>query len=151
MADNLSWTPGAGAEIATDQAGDDTHVQIVKLAMGADGEKTSIPADAQGLKTDAASRGQTISGGMESCGNVTPVPSVEGSGYIAPSGSRRSLMIQNVSGVDIWIGPSTVQQGQGLFLANGQTAVFDKAPCAAYYIWADSANPVTVSWFEELD
>lgn len=49
MADGLTWTPGTGATIATDDAGAAGHVQLVKLAVSADGSATPIPATASGL------------------------------------------------------------------------------------------------------
>lgn len=53
MSDNLGYTPGAGAEVATDQASDGSHVQVVKLAISADGSATFIPADAtHGIDVD---------------------------------------------------------------------------------------------------
>jgi hypothetical protein len=151
MADNLSWTPGAGAEIATDQADDDTHVQIVKLAQSGDGSKDPLQADSDGMRVDGASRGETVSGGIALCDNTYPVQATYGGGYIPPSSTRRSIIINNTSAVDIWVGSSSVQEGQGLLLQSGQIAVLDKSPCAAIYIWADSSNRVTVNYFEELD
>lgn len=151
MADNLSWTPGAGAEIATDQAGDDTHVQIVKLAQSGDGSKDPLQADSDGMRVDGASRGATVSGGIALCDHNYPVAPVTGQGYIPPSSTRRSIIINNTSPVDIWVGGVDVQEGQGLLLQSGQIAVLDKAPCAAFYIWADSGPHVTVNYFEELD
>lgn len=52
MADGLSWTPGSGATVATDDAGAAGHVQVVKLAVSADGSATPIPATASGLAVD---------------------------------------------------------------------------------------------------
>jgi hypothetical protein len=48
MADNVAITAGSGTNIATDDTGTE-HVQIVKLAYSADGSKTHIPADADGM------------------------------------------------------------------------------------------------------
>ena len=51
MADNLAVTPGVGADIATDQAASDSsHMQIMKVAYSADGIKTLVTADADGLE-----------------------------------------------------------------------------------------------------
>ena len=47
MADNVTLDPGAGgAVVATDDAGAAGHVQIIKLAVSADGSAAVIPADA---------------------------------------------------------------------------------------------------------
>lgn len=151
MADNLGYTEGVGAEVATDQAGDGTHVQIVKLAQSGDGSKDPLQADSDGMRVDGASRGETLQGGIALCDNTYPVSESFGYGYIPPSSIRRSIIINNISAVDIWIGGASVQEGQGLLLQSGQIAVLDKSPCAAIYIWADSSNRVMVNYFEELD
>lgn len=53
MADNLGYTPGTGAYVATDDAGAAGHVQVVKLAVSADGSATVLPADGTyGLAVD---------------------------------------------------------------------------------------------------
>lgn len=46
MADGVPITAGAGTTIATDDAAAAGHVQIIKLAISADGSATVIPADA---------------------------------------------------------------------------------------------------------
>lgn len=46
MADNVAITAGSGTDIATDQVtGTNEHVQIVKLAVSADGSRSLVPAD----------------------------------------------------------------------------------------------------------
>jgi hypothetical protein len=55
MADGINITPGAGAEVATDDCGVDGHTQVVKLAISSDGVATLIPATvADGLKVDVS-------------------------------------------------------------------------------------------------
>jgi hypothetical protein len=52
MADNVTL-PGTGEVVATDDAGAGGHIQIIKLAISADGSVTVIPADAtNGLDVD---------------------------------------------------------------------------------------------------
>ncbi len=48
MADNVDITAGAGTTIATDDC-TTGQVQVVKLAYGADGDRTHVPADADGM------------------------------------------------------------------------------------------------------
>ncbi len=51
MADNLGFTPGSGANITTDQiSSDSSHCQLIKIAYSADGERTPVTADADGLE-----------------------------------------------------------------------------------------------------
>lgn len=54
MADGVAITAGAGTTIATDDAGAAGHVQIVKLAVSADGSATPVPATSKGLAVDVA-------------------------------------------------------------------------------------------------
>ena len=50
MADNVPITAGAGTSIATDEVtGTLEHVQLVKLAYSADGVRTLVPVDVDGL------------------------------------------------------------------------------------------------------
>lgn len=53
MADNVPISAGAGTDIATDQATDNAHVQLFKLAYSADGSRVLVPADADGLTVKA--------------------------------------------------------------------------------------------------
>lgn len=50
MADNVAITAGSGTDIATDQVTTtNEHVQLFKLAYSADGSRTLVTADANGL------------------------------------------------------------------------------------------------------
>lgn len=75
MADNLGYTPGSGASIATDELSDSSHAQIIKLAYSADGTRTFIGADANGLDVDVTRVG----------GNVTVIQSTASSLKVDPS------------------------------------------------------------------
>ena len=59
MADNVTL-PGTGEIVTTDEAGDGSHLQLVKLAHSADGQRTAIPADADGLRVNLASVTQSM-------------------------------------------------------------------------------------------
>jgi hypothetical protein len=53
MTDGLGYTPGTGAEVATDDCGAAGHTQIIKLAGSTDGDATLLPATtARGLSVD---------------------------------------------------------------------------------------------------
>jgi len=56
MADNVPITPGSGADIATDQVtGTGEQIQLMKLAISTDGDRTLIPADASnGMLVDVS-------------------------------------------------------------------------------------------------
>lgn len=56
MADNVPITAGSGTTVATDQvAGTLEHVQLFKLAYSADGSRTLVQVDANGLLVNLAS------------------------------------------------------------------------------------------------
>ena len=89
MADTLTTTTTvstvpSGSIIATDDAGAGGHVQIVKLALSADGSATAITADANGLEVQGAGTAGTPAGGVVSVqgvasGTVLPVGDNSGS------------------------------------------------------------------------
>jgi hypothetical protein len=47
--DGLGYTPGTGATVATDRTSAGEHVQIVKLAVSADGSASPVTATADGM------------------------------------------------------------------------------------------------------
>lgn len=65
MADNLGYTPGTGATVATDEVtGTGEHCQVVKLAISTDGSRTFIPAtSADGLLVDISNANVPIGDG----------------------------------------------------------------------------------------
>lgn len=62
MADNVDITAGSGTTIATDDC-TTGQVQLVKLAYGADGNRTHVPADADGVLVNlGANNDVTVTG-----------------------------------------------------------------------------------------
>jgi len=62
MADNVAVTPGVGAAISTDELGDGSHAQNIKLLVSGNGDGTRIPADAtNGLLVDVSRVQGTVS------------------------------------------------------------------------------------------
>lgn len=70
MADNVEITAGTGTSIATDDAGAGGHVQIVKLALSADGSASPITADSNGLEVQGAGTAGSPAGGVVSVQGV---------------------------------------------------------------------------------
>jgi hypothetical protein len=70
VADTVDITAGTGTTIATDDAGAGGHVQIVKLALSADGSASPITADANGLEIQGAGTAGTPAGGVVSVQGV---------------------------------------------------------------------------------
>lgn len=98
MADTLTTTTTvstipSGSIIATDDAGAAGHVQVVKLALSADGSATAITADANGLEVQGAGVAGTPAGGVVTVQGVasgTVLPVGDGAGTLtvdAPVGT----------------------------------------------------------------
>jgi len=72
VADNVSITPGTGKDIATDEVtGTLEHVQIVKLAVSADGSRTALTADnTNGLLVDVSRISAALPAGTNNIGTM---------------------------------------------------------------------------------
>lgn len=70
MADGVPITAGSGTTIATDDAGASGHVQIVKLALSADGSASPVTADANGLEVQGPGTAGSAAGGVMSVQGV---------------------------------------------------------------------------------
>lgn len=180
MADNITLNAMTGGSVvATDDSGATGHVQIIKLAISADGSATVIPADATyGLDVDvtrlpALPTGSNVIGGVTQSGGWT-VTANAGTGtlaviergatigstsasvtttsgqIVASSATRRSVTITNLGSDNIWIGASGVTDNQGIRLIPGQAVTIDKAPTAAIHAKA-AAGTQTVAVFTESD
>lgn len=153
MADNVTLNSmSGGAVVATDDTGT-SHVQIIKLAISADGSATVIPADATyGLDVDVTrvsgtvatvERGATIASGNASV--TTGAATV-----LASDATRRTAVLTNLGSDYVWIGDSGITANEGIRLAPGQTLTIDRAPTPAIYAVAASGTQ-TVAWFTEAD
>lgn len=91
MADGVGVKTGSDAVIATDDAGAGGQVQIIKLAISADGSATLIGADANGLDVDPTRLPGTVADG----GALPPVIFVVG-GF---DGSAAQALATDASGV----------------------------------------------------
>jgi hypothetical protein len=180
MADNITLNAMTGGSVvATDDTGGTGHVQIIKLAISADGSVTFIPADATyGLDVDvtrlpALAAGSNVIGGVTQSGSWT-VTANAGTGtmaviergatvghstasvttsaasILASSSTRRTATFQNLGTDFVWLGASGITANNGLRLAPGQTAVIDRSPNAQVFAIASSGTQ-TVSIFTESD
>lgn len=180
MADNITLNAMTGGSVvATDDSGATGHVQIIKLAISADGSATVIPADATyGLDVDvtrlpALPTGSNVIGGVTQSGSWT-VTANAGTGtmatiergatiahgqvsvttsaasFIASSTTRRSLTIQNLGTDYVYLGASGITANNGIRLAPGQTFVLDKSPNAQVFAIAASGTQVC-SYLTESD
>lgn len=141
MADNVTLNPmSGGSNVATDDTGTE-HVQIVKLAYSADGSKTHIPADANGISV--IERGATIDSGSAS---VT----VSASAVLASDSTRRSVVLTNLGTDSVWVGDSGVAVDTGVRILPGGALTIDHSPTAAIYAIASSGTQ-TVAYFVEAD
>jgi hypothetical protein len=141
MADDVTLNSmSGGAVVATDDSGTG-HVQIVKLAYSADGDRTHIPATAAGLAV--IERGATIASTSAS------VTTTSGQ-IVASSSTRRTVVLTNLGSDYVWIGASGVTDNQGIRLAPGQALTIDRSPTAAVHAKAASGTQ-TVAIFTESD
>jgi len=141
MADNVTLNSmSGGSVVATDDTGSE-HVQIVKLAYSADGSKTHIPADANGISV--IERGATIDSGSAS---VT----ASASAVLASDSSRRSVVLTNLGTDSVWVGDSGVAVDTGVRILPGGSLTIDHSPTAAIYSVASSGTQ-TVAYFVEAD
>jgi len=179
MADNVTLNSmSGGAVVATDDTGT-AHVQIIKLAISADGSATVIPADATyGLDVDvtrlpALAAGSNVIGGVTQSGGWT-VTANAGTGtlavvergatiastsasvtttsgqIVASSATRRTIVLTNLGTDYVFIGASGVTDNQGIRLAPAQALTIDRSPTAAIHAKAASGTQ-TVAIFTESD
>jgi hypothetical protein len=99
MADTLTTTTTvstipSGSVIATDDAGAGGHVQIVKLALSADGSASPIAADANGLEVQGAGTAGSAAGGVvtvQGVASMTPVQVGDNSGSLTVDNATLSV------------------------------------------------------------
>lgn len=105
MPDNVAITAGSGTDIATDQVtGTAEHVQLMKLAISADGSRDLIPADAtNGIDVDVT----------RVSGNVT---------VVQPTGSNLNVNVGNFPATQPVSGTVTANAGTGNFTVVQATA-----------------------------
>lgn len=103
MADNVQITAGAGTTIATDDAGAGGHVQLMKLALSADGSASLVPATAEGLAVqggvahDAADAGNPVGIGLQArTTNPTAVADADRARAIADKIGRQVVVLSQV-------------------------------------------------------
>jgi hypothetical protein len=180
MADNITLNAMTGGSVvATDDSGATGHVQIIKLAISADGSATVIPADATyGLDVDvtrlpALAAGSNVIGAVTQSGSWT-VTANAGTGtlaviergtaiastsasvtttsgqIVASSATRRTIVLTNLGTDYVWIGASGVTDNQGIRLAPGQALTIDRSPTAAVHAKAATGTQ-TVAIFTESD
>ena len=123
-----------GAVVATDEIATGEHVQIVKLAYSADGDRTPIEADSSGIKANLSN--VVASGGAYSLGdNGFPMLTVDSSGNWAPpaldvTGNLR-VSVENPlpAGANV-IG--AVTQSGGAWNVYGTVAIAGVVPVSQY-------------------
>jgi hypothetical protein len=72
MADNVDITAGSGTTVATDDC-TTGHVQLTKLAYGADGNRTHVPADADGLLVNLGTNNDVTVSGVSTAANQSTI------------------------------------------------------------------------------
>ncbi len=135
MADGFPITPGSGGTAATDDAGAAGHVQIVKLAISADGSATVLPGDAaNGLDVDvtrsalptgaATSANQsselTLVGAVNETAPATDTASSGLNGRLQRIAQRLTSLIAQIPAA---LGQATMANSLAVTIASNQSAV----------------------------
>jgi hypothetical protein len=124
LADTLTTTTTvstipSGTVIATDDAGAGGHVQIVKLALSADGSATAITADANGLEVQGAGVAGTATGGVvtvQGVASMTPVQVADNGGSLTVDGTVTANLAagtNNIGDVDVLSVPAPLSTTGG--------------------------------------
>jgi hypothetical protein len=118
MADNVELDPGSGgATVATDDAGAGGHVQIIKLAISADGSATVIPADADnGLDVDVTRVQGTVT--VDGSGVTQPVSGTVGVTGVSTA-ANQTTVIGHLDGVEGLL--TTIDADTGNIVTSVQT------------------------------
>ena len=106
MADNVGITTGSDATIATDDTGTE-HVQVVKLAYSANGSKTHIAADGDGLSVAPPRTSTAAHTVLDDTDTPFGSPTPASDELIASNSSRLSYIIQNTGDVAVFLGFGT--------------------------------------------
>jgi hypothetical protein len=124
LADTLTTTTTvstipSGTVIATDDAGAGGHVQIVKLALSADGSATAITADSNGLEVQGAGTAGTATGGVvtvQGVASMTPVQVADNGGSLTVDGTVTANLAagtNNIGDVDVLTVPAPLSTTGG--------------------------------------
>lgn len=137
MSDDVTIDNGSGTDydVATDDDGSGNHVQIVKLAYSADGGRTPIPADADGLLVNLGANNDvtvtgtvtaTASGDHTVVGKAADGAAVSGNPVLiaGQDGTNVQSIKTDSSGelqVDVLTMPSTAVTNAGTFAVQADT------------------------------
>lgn len=127
MADNINVTPGTGATVRADEVGA-TLIQVVKLALGADGVEDLLLDSGQ--QTKAASLPVTLASDQDAIpvtGTITAVTAITNA---LPAGTNAIGKLAANSGVDIGdVDVTSIAAGENhLGAVGGHTAVIIVTP-----------------------
>lgn len=137
MADDVTVhnnAPGDGTafDVAADEATGGKKIQLVKLAYSADGSRTHLPADADGLLVNlGANNDVTLAKGSKTF--TDPAPTSSAASIVAANASRKSVTIHNAGSVTVYLGSTSgVTTSNGVPLAPNAT-MSDEASTDAWY------------------
>lgn len=138
MADDVTVDNGAGTDydVATDDDGSGNHVQIVKLALSADGSRVPITADASGMLVNLGSNNDvTVTGSVTADTELTTgdldtgagtdtravvglVGSASGGGELIPGSATDGLLVNLGANNDV-----VISDGGNTITVDGTVAV----------------------------
>lgn len=143
MSDDVTVDNGTGTgvafDVATDDDGSGNHVQIVKLALSADGSRTAIGADANGLDVDVV----RMPKGSKTFSD--PAPTTTASEIVAANSSRKSVSIYNAGTQIVYLGlTSGVTASNGWPLVPSASLSDDVSTDAWYAITASGTGDLRI-------
>lgn len=145
MADGVAITAGAGTTIATDDSGASGHVQIVKLALSADGSATALTADnTNGLLVDVSRITGALPAGTNMIGKIdlsdgTNDAVIDVSASDAESATTASLVTN--ARLKVWNG-ATWDRQRGF--ASTQKGTQQTAAQTGLAVWTPAAGKAVV-------
>lgn len=140
MADNLGYTPGTGAEVATDEIGG-KHYQRVKIGVGVDGAAVDVsatdPMPVTGPLTDAELRASAVSVNVLDPSPATsfgPITTANQALFSAiDTANERAIVLQLTGLWDGSINLQASQDGTTWFDAMGVCETHEIAPTNTFY------------------
>jgi hypothetical protein len=124
MADNFAITPGAGGFASTDQLGDGSHAQQIKLLYSADGVATRVQADVDGLLVKISNAAVPVSiaapvaATQSGTWNIGTVATITNPVAATQSGTWNIGTVATITNPVTVTGTVTVNQGTPASIAN---------------------------------
>lgn len=130
---------GTAFDVATDDDGSGNHIQLVKLVQSANGSRTAIDADTDGLEVQVTKQPK---------GSKTftdPAPTTTAAEMVAANASRKSVSIYNAGSQIVYLGKTSgVTTTNGWPLVPSASLADDISTDAWYAITASGTGDLRI-------